>query len=978
MTRRILELLALFAIALAVGSWPGSALRGLAFVLTAPPLPEATADRDGALVVAAKDDAGIVVAGANVQAFAMIDGKAYAAGAGRTDAAGRATLRGLPRGEHWVLVDAMGRARASSQLVLVGGERVLDVVLRPEHVVTVEVKDEQGAPLAGAEIEVSGAEPLPIGARARADGAARVGRLGPPPWQVTARAVGYEEVVQRAVRESGVRVTLRRLGALLVEVRGEDGAPAASAHVFVAGPTLWPPRVAEVKGGKVRIGALPAGAYALRATSGDLVSPVELSVPLTRGEEKPVVLNLAPGVRVSVRAVSEDGEAVAGARVILAESGVSPFPLEAATDRTGRATLGPIARGPASLSATADGFVPRGAVALPEPLTREVTLTLAKAGALIGRVVDTRGFPVDGASLVVVGTDFSGAPIDEDPRRARFRDAHFAATLRGPAPLLPMGELGVMPGPVPPIPRAVSAAPLPIAASLAPSLAPVAAPPEPWVTRGDGTFRAAPVSPGRVRVLVRHPQFTDALSEPVTLRSGGEATIDVVMRRGGTLEGRVVDARGQPVAGAHVTFAAVRGSMERGTRTASDGTFAFASVPEDLAVAVARDGDLEPVARVATSVPEGEKRTLTITLPEPRPALDARVTDDRGYPVPAAQLSAQSLDPAAPLRVTAFTSARGEAQLPGARGVPLRVEVRAPGLAPRVVTVDAAAAGLLVVMQPAESARGEVRAASGRGDAIAGAEIVVYTDLGARHAMTDRDGAFTLADLAAGPARMRVRAAGFAPKELTITIDARGGGRPTELPRIELGGEGVVEGTVVDAHGDPVQGARIAKDRVPVYLAVGASPVGVAVTDARGRFRLAELAEGHCTLEIYAPDIGRTRLEGVRVVSGRTADAGRLTLRKDGAGEAAPAPGARGGVAITLGETNDREVVLVSVAEASEAERAGLAPGDFLEEIDGAKVATIAEARAKLNGAVGDDVVLRLRRDGRGLALRVTREEVRR
>ena len=71
-------------------------------------------------------------------------------------------------------------------------------------------------------------------------------------------------------------------------------------------------------------------------------------------------------------------------------------------------------------------------------------------------------------------------------------------------------------------------------------------------------------------------------------------------------------------------------------------------------------------------------------------------------------------------------------------------------------------------------------------------------------------------------------------------------------------------------------------------------------------------------------------------------------------------------------------MLLVSVAEASEAERAGLAPGDLLEDVDGVKVSTILEARAKLNGPIGDDVVMKLRRADRTLTLRVPREEVRR
>ena len=910
--------------------------------------------------------------GANVLVFALVGGRAYAAATATTDDAGKATVRDLPRGEHWIVVDARRRARASSRVVVFGDQRAVELELGEEHTANIEVRDEQNAPIPGAEIEVTGREPLPVGARTNEDGRARVGRLGPPPWIVLARAPGYEEVSQRDVRESGARMTLRRLGAIAVHVVGADDVPAAGARVLVAGPSLWPARVAETKeDGVMRIGALTAGSYAMRATKGDLVSAVDVAVPLARGEEKSVTLKLFPGIRVSAVVSDENGGLIAGARVTLVETGLSPFPLEATTDRAGRAILGPIARGAAALSVSADGFVPRGAVAVPEPLEQDVEIALARAGTFEGRVVDGRGFPVDGASIVVVGTDFAGAPIDEDPRRSRFRQAHFDAALRGPAALVPMGELGVMPGPVPPIPHGMSMGPtLPTAGG---SNVP---PSEPWVTRADGTFRAAPVSPGRVRVLVRHPQYTDGLSDIVTLRSGGQAHVDVVMRAGGLLEGRVVDANGRAVAVARVSVAAVRGSMERATKSAGDGTFAFASLPEQVVVAVADEEDTEPVARLPVTIPDGERRSVTIALPEPRSPLDARVVDDRGYPVDKAQIGVQSLDPGAPLRVTVFTNARGEAQIPRARGLPLRVEVRAPSRAPKVVTVEAEAAGLLVALEPAVSARGHVQSARGRGDPIPDAEIVMYTELGARRAKTDRDGAYMLAELAAGPARLRVRASGYAPKEMTVSIDVALGGGTVTLPRVELSGEGIVEGTVVDARGEAVQGARVARDRVPVYLAVGATPPGVAVSDAHGHFRLVELAEGTCALEVFAPDFGRSRIDGVRVVAGRTSDLGKVVVRNDGdvAGDLA----ARGGVAVTLGETESGDVVLVSVAESSEAERAGLVPGDALVEIDGARPASIADARKKLSGPVGDDVVVKLRRGERSMALRVPREEVRR
>jgi C-terminal processing protease CtpA/Prc len=97
----------------------------------------------------------------------------------------------------------------------------------------------------------------------------------------------------------------------------------------------------------------------------------------------------------------------------------------------------------------------------------------------------------------------------------------------------------------------------------------------------------------------------------------------------------------------------------------------------------------------------------------------------------------------------------------------------------------------------------------------------------------------------------------------------------------------------------------------------------------------------------------------------------------DGAGSSESA--ASGNVAVTLGETSAPvEVAVVSVIEGSEAERAGLVPGDVLVSVDGAAVASMADARGKLAGPVADDVVLVVRRADQTLTLRVPREAVRR
>ena len=197
---------------------------------------------------------------------------------------------------------------------------------------------------------------------------------------------------------------------------------------------------------------------------------------------------------------------------------------------------------------------------------------------------------------------------------------------------------------------------------------------------------------------------------------------------------------------------------------------------------------------------------------------------------------------------------------------------------------------------------------------------------------------------------------------------------------MELAAEGIVVGVVVDAKGDPVPGARVARDAVPTYLPASGTPPGMAVADAKGRFRLGELAEGSAVLEAYSPDVGRAHVTGIRVLAGRATDGVKIVLVR---GESVVAdPLATGGVAVTLGETaaglSAAEVVIVAVAEGSEAERAGLLPNDLVAEIAGAHVSSITDARARLSGPVHDDVVVKVKRGDRVVSLRVPREQVRR
>jgi Carboxypeptidase regulatory-like domain/PDZ domain len=964
----------LVALFVALGTLVDTPLPRIVWELTPPPLPAAVTDRDAGVTVTVTNQLKEPVATARVEVLSDLDERVYRAGGGRTNDKGVLRVLSLPRGHVWIVAEAQGYARASTSLVL-AGQRDVALVLGPEHTFVVNVVDAEGHGIAGAEIEVTGVDPLPYGARADAQGRAEVGRLGEPPWVATARARGYDETTARGVRDgAAIKLVLHRLGSILVHVVDGNDAPVPNARVHIAGTALWPAREGKTgEHGMVKLAGLFSGSYALRATEGMRASAIEIGVMLGAGEDKELTLRLLPGRVIVAHVVdggADDADDISGARVVLAESGISPFPLEAVTDKRGRATLGPIAPGPATLSARADGFVGRGAVNVPETLTTEVRVVLARAGVLTGRVIDARGFPIASATIEILGNDFSGGPIDDDPRRNDFRDSAFNATLAGPAQLVPAGDLGVVPGPVPPIPRG------PVATSFAPATP--HAPSEPWVSAGDGTFRAAPATPGRVHALVRHPEYVEGWSELVTIPPGGEAHIEVVLHAGGSLEGRVVDTQGNPVAGARIELFAVHGTLERSTKSASDGTFAFAAVPHDVSIDVYADEDATtPALRAQATVQDGQRREIVLTLPAARDAVVVRVKDDRGYPVGSAQVSVASLDPTQPLRETVFTSAEGEAKLAGAQGLSLRADVSAPALAPKRLTLDSAPSEVDVTLGRSVAVSGTVR--SSRGSPIADAEVVLYMDEAVRHLRTDAQGGFAVGDLAPGEARLTAHAAGYAATEKRVTVPEFDG-RPFSLGVIDLAIEGVVEGDVKDVHGAPVAGARVAKDRVPVFLATGGAPADVGTTDAHGHFRLSGLPEGTVTLEGYAPEIGRGQVEA-RVAAGRSTTNVRITLVSEG--KTSDHVGAT--VAVTLGETGGEgphDVVVVLVAEGSEAEQAGVLVGDVITDVDAAPVHTLEQAREKLSGPTGVDVVLGIRREVEGatgsLRLRVAREAVRR
>ncbi|MFC1641166.1 carboxypeptidase regulatory-like domain-containing protein [Myxococcota bacterium] len=920
------------------------------------------------------------IVGAWVRIFAEEHRRYSLAGEARTGSEGRVTLGGLPQGAAWLVSEAPGRARCSAELWLEAPTHRAEVALEEAHRLRVRVEDEEGAALAQATVLVTSGDTLPFGALTDDQGHALHVRLGRPPWTVKASARGYESVTRRHV-EGDTKLVLRRLGSLRVHVLEPTGTPAVGATVYIVGTQLWPARRAETdQQGVASIAGLLDGSYDLKATRRSLVSEVLIGYVLDKREDAELTLQLLLGRHVAVLVVDGAGASprpVPNADVILSETGLSSFPLRGRTGPQGRVTLGPIVPGFATVTARAPGFVPRFAVPVPETLSGPLQIALLRAATLRGEVVDHRGYPVEGASIEVVGTDTEGLPIAETPGLVAFSQAHFAWSLSGPRPLVPAGELGVMPGPIPGIPR-----PWQTMDWQQPSVAPEVSDsipftqPASWDTHASGRFVAHPVTPGRLRVIVRHRDYVETASDTVSVGPGGDASVRVVLRPGGTLRGRVVDDRGYPVAGARLEVLPSHASSRWITLSGDNGSFFLENLPPEVMVTVARPEDpTRPVVRRRLLVKEAKENEIELSLPAIRQEIRIVVKDEYGRPVQGAQVRVVSLDPEVALRRTQFTAADGVVRVPDALGLKLEVSAEAVSLPRLVHALAAAPAAIDLVLKPGVVVTGRITSLRGR-RGVGGATVVLGFEGQRRQTTTDEHGMYRVTNVPPGPVGLLVSHPDYADRELTADVQRTGRhDRPLELPPVDLEEGGSVEGEVVDAEGRPVFGARVAAGSAPAYLPMGAAPRGTTLTDGQGRFRLSRVSPGTVRLEAVSSAAGRGHASDVRVQAGRTTSDVRIQLLPSTESDE---PAGGGNVALTLGERPDRTVAVVQVPEGSEAERAGIRVGDRVLAIDGERPSSLHRVRAMLAGPTNSDVVLELERSGQRRTVRLTREIVRR
>jgi len=468
----------------------------------------------------------------------------------------------------------------------------------------------------------------------------------------------------------------------------------------------------------------------------------------------------------------------------------------------------------------------------------------------------------------------------------------------------------------------------------------------------DGSFELTGLEPGRNEIIGVHREYAATGSEPVELARGGEPVfVELVLRRGGGIFGQVVDRFGQPVPRSIVIAVSpnsfddderVSGGLYQGS-TDAEGRYSIDNVSKGSYFMVVTRGDeeLRPMSFLGAlnfdmvTVPEGERVEFDIV---DRSAGGTRVFGrviSPGEEIGRGQIVAMGFESESMLGVdikVAPIRGGGEYEFDGLAPGEYQLQIQAAGAIGSEVRMQIDVPDVpeyqLDLHLPRGRIAGRVVDAS-TGEAIAGAQVsalatdrpepqgllgsMLGRDAGKVHDWTGDDGVFSFERLQAGDYEVAVQSARtdvqrFAPGDpvlVALSEDEDESGLVFELqPAL------VLHGTVRDAEGAPVEGARVMAwmEERPDLVRGGGE------TDEQGRFELDEISPGTWCASAAHDDYAEGRTSGIEVERGGTPEVElvlqpgiEVTVRVIGA-DGRPVSGATGRLVPAGGDEGPRDV----------------------------------------------------------------------
>ncbi|HEY0252164.1 MAG TPA: carboxypeptidase-like regulatory domain-containing protein, partial [Kofleriaceae bacterium] len=583
------------------------------------------------------------------------------AGSAATGSAGvlrvppRPSLPGSRDGSHLTgfVVDGAGLpvagAEVSAELEKGGQDRAL--APRPDKLIDAGVPSDAGAGSAASEAAPTGA-----------DGHFVVEGLVPGRYRLRVTGVGLlaAEVRFVPVPSDEARIVVARQIGIDGTVT-DGGKPVTTATVGIRSDALG--GTIEVKTdttGAFHVPNLPEGRYQVYAWQGALAARTVRVGRLGAGPFAPVELRLEAGAIVVGRVIDRGEGTGVVAAIELRPSGDDQAPRYARSGDDGVFRIEGVPNGRWIADAFAPGYVSPGGAEL-EAGKGVPELLLARGAVIEGRVLDGGGKPIAGATVraVTIGTNPTeySAAVDQDRlRRFSGRTATPTVTtttaLGSDPQLIQRGELGVMIGPIPPVPPQGAQIARPAAivdpkaanANLVGDPPPLASDPARgaiYTTGADGRYRISGVAPGKLAALAVAASFAEARSRQVTLESGDVVTgVDIVLTAGSFIVGRVSDQHGDPVIGAEVSAQPEVGAAAVNF-TDSDGMYRIGPVTGQVDLHASAYGHVDmhrkvelPASKTATA--EEHREDLVLEVADAK--LAGTVSDASGLPIGNAQL----------------------------------------------------------------------------------------------------------------------------------------------------------------------------------------------------------------------------------------------------------------------------------------------------------------------------------------------------
>lgn len=539
---------------------------------------------------------------------------------------------------------------------------------------------------------------------------------------------------------------------MIGQVLDEDGEGVGGAEVWVSSN---PRRTTKTEAdGSFTFDKLLGRTYMVGARAGDLVGgPVPTALSAT---SDPVVVRVRPGATLTVKVQDEQQAPLAG--IVLHVAGDDA--LTATTGTDGKAALRGVGAGYAWVRADEQRGYAATSGGVPVPVgaqVAEVTLTMLRGVAVRGRVVDEAGQPV------------AGAKVSSQRAAAGWSDADGASTV---------------------------------------------------TTDAKGAYEIAALPRGAWRLRGVADKFAPGLTEIFEVADAAVTVPDLVLPVGAAIAGRVVDAAGTPVPYATVRVSngmagvPTAGTMLRQVSADATGHFTLDGLPRSALQAMAQ-GEGASSKVVELDLAAVASRTDVELVLDVVGTISGVVVDSAGTPVPEVTVSAMpdffkgaALDTmvlAGPM--TASTGGGGEFTLRGLPEGDFRITAQrgTGGMMgfgmERAASAHTGATGVRVVLPTPGKLTGTLVLASGAAPSAARAHVgwTLPVPVVAGKVLVDE----------VDPGKYDVRFTGpefgeFVQRDVVIEP-----GKTTDLGKITLPAARVLRGTVVDADGQPVEGALV-------------------------------------------------------------------------------------------------------------------------------------------------------------------------